>query len=142
MNYCQDGLQVYFAAEYANAIIHGHYELQPNDVNGRPYFKMDIYGFWWDGIDTWHIGDDIHKGQTFGLAYYYKDVFCPHQLSELNWVFFDATNHYSAGNLLSISCKCVFIQTRLKMSNPYPHDVHIYLPNFKPNYVNTEQGGV
>ena len=31
-------------------------------------------------------------------------------------------------------------KTRLKMSNPYPHDVHIYLPNFKPKYVNTEQG--
>ena len=29
-----------------------------------------------------------------------------------------------------------FDETRLKMSNPYPHDVHIYLPNFKPNYVN------
>ena len=28
------------------------------------------------------------------------------------------------------------VVTRLKMSNPYPHDVHIYLPNFKPNYVN------
>ena len=26
------------------------------------------------------------------------------------------------------------------MSNPYPHDVHIYLPNFKPNYVNRERG--
>ena len=48
MNYCQDGLQVYFATEtqqYTNAPIYGHYELQPNDANGRPYFKMGIFGF-------------------------------------------------------------------------------------------------
>ena len=30
----------------------------------------------------------------------------------------------------------LFEKTRLKMSNPYPHDVHIYQPNFKPSYVN------
>ena len=36
--------------------------------------------------------------------------------------------------------KCEISQTRLKMSNPYPHDVHIYVPNFKPNYVNRERG--
>ena len=28
------------------------------------------------------------------------------------------------------------------MSNPYPHDVRIYLPNFKPNFVNRVRGEV
>ena len=65
MNYCQDGLQVYFATEtqqYTNAAIYGHYELQPGDVNGRPYFKMGTYGLWWDGIEDWWIGKDSRKG--------------------------------------------------------------------------------
>lgn len=46
MNYCQDGLQVNFATEtqqYIYVPIYGHYELQPNDVNGRPYFKMGSF---------------------------------------------------------------------------------------------------
>ena len=44
MNYCQDGLNVYFASkkpEYTS--IYGHYELQANNVNGRPYFKMGFH---------------------------------------------------------------------------------------------------
>ena len=35
---------------------------------------------------------------------------------------------------------CYVYGTRSKMSNPYPHDVHIYLPNFRPNYVNRVRG--
>ena len=55
---------------------HGHYELQSNYVNGRPYFKMGDKGLWWDGIQDWCIGHDSSKGQSIGLAYYTKDVFC------------------------------------------------------------------
>ena len=80
LNYCQDGLQVYFATETqqytSNGPIYGHYELQPNAVNGRPYFKMGSFGFWWDGIQFWWIGydpDSNNVGQSFGVAYYEKD---------------------------------------------------------------------
>ena len=34
------------------------------------------------------------------------------------------------------------VKTRLKISNPYLHDVLIYLPNFKPNRVNRVRGEV
>ena len=113
MNYCQDGLQVYFATEtqqYTYASIYGHYELQPNAVNGRPYFKMGSYGFWWDGISLWWIGTNI--GQSYGIAYYDKDVFCPHQLSEWEWWLFDGSNIYYAGNDLGITCKYISIQNK------------------------------
>ena len=33
-----------------------------------------------------------------------------------------------------------FLKTRLKMSNPYPHDVHIYLPKRLWTYHNFHQG--
>ena len=101
MNYCQDGLQVYYATEtqhYTHVAIYGHYELQPNDVNGRPYFKKDSFGFWYDGLGYWWISDNSVVGQSIGYAYYEKDVFCPHQLSELNWGIYDSitTNWYTA----------------------------------------------
>ena len=73
MNYCQDGLQVYFATEtqqYTYTPIYGHYELQPNDVNGRPYFKMSTFGFWYDGLGNWWISANVVVGQSFGFAYY------------------------------------------------------------------------
>ena len=115
MNYCQDGLQVYFVTEiqqYTYAPIYGHYELQPNDVNGRPYFKMGSFGLWWDAIRIWWlIGYDSKKGQSIGFAFYDKDVFCPHQLSEWDWVLFD-WYWSAAGNDLGITCKCIFIQTK------------------------------
>ena len=110
MDYCQDGLQVYFATEtqqYTYAPIYGHYELQPNDVNNRPYFKMNIYGFWYtNGI--WWIGLDSNNGQSAGYAYYFKDIFCPHEFSELHWWLWDGHNreYNSAGNNLVITCKC------------------------------------
>ena len=115
MNYCQDGLQVYFATEtqqYTYGTIYGRYELQPNEVNGRPYFKMGVIGIWWDGIGYWWIGVDMWKGQTIGYAYYVKDVFCPHQLSEWDWLLLDGTSWYSAGNKLGITCKYIFIQNK------------------------------
>ena len=119
MNYCQDGLQVYFATEtqqYTTVPIYGHYELQPNDVNGRPYFKMGSFGFWYDGLGYWWIGFDPVSsiaGNSNGVAYYYeKDVFCPHQLSEMNWAISNGTDWYidSDGSDLVITCKCIFIQ--------------------------------
>ena len=117
MNYCQDGLHVYFAAETQpfTYSIYGHYELQPNDVNGRPYFKMGSFGFWYNGLGIWWIGDVIDKGQSYGFAFYEKDVFCPHQLSELNWALWDSTDWYTAGNDLVITCKCIFIQKQKKL---------------------------
>ena len=51
-------------------------------------------------------------GQPFGIAHYEKDVFCPHQLSELNWRLWDGNNLYPAGNNLVISCKCIYIQNK------------------------------
>ena len=109
MNYCQDGLQVYFATETLQntyfAPNYGHYDLQPNDVNGRPYFKMGPYGLWYDGLGYWWIGYDSMKGQSIGFAYYEKDVFCPHQLSELEWLLWDGNNLSPAGNDLGITCK-------------------------------------
>ena len=114
-NYCQDGVQAYFATEtqqYTIVPMYGHYELQPNDVNGRPYFKMGSYGFWWDGLGYWWIGYDIEKGQSMGFAFYDKDVFCPHQLSEWEWRLWDGSDWYFAGNDLGITCKCIFIQNK------------------------------
>ena len=119
MNYCQDGLQVYFATEtqqYDNEHnphnLYGHYQLQPYDVSDRPYFQMGYYGLWWDGISYWFIGDDIAKGQTYGVAYYEKDAFCPHDISDWNWNIIDGGYWEYAGNDLVITCKCIFIQTK------------------------------
>ena len=109
MNYCQDGLLVYSALEtqlYTYAPIYGYYELQPNDVNGRPYFKMGSAGFWWDGFSSWWIGLDIQKGQSKGFAHYDKDVYCPHQLSDYDWWLLDGKNWYAAEKEFVISCKC------------------------------------
>ena len=111
LNYCQDGLQVYFATEtqqYTYAPIYGHYELQPNDVNGRPYFKMGSFGFWYNGLGLWWIGDNLKKGQSIGFALYEKDVFCPHQLSGLNWWTFHSNDMYAARNNFVITCKYNF----------------------------------
>ena len=103
MNYCQDGIEAYGTEAYTS--IYGHYELQPDDVNGRPYFRQESKGIYWDGIDKWWIGADSSKGQPIGLAYYEKDVFCPHQLTEWNWWLYDGSNWKTAGKDLGISCK-------------------------------------
>ena len=49
---------------------------------------MGSYGLWWDGVKNWWIGIDSDKGQSYGYAFYGKDVFCPHQLSGWDWVLF------------------------------------------------------
>ena len=122
MNYCQDGLQVYFATEaqqYTYQQIYGHYELQPNDVNGRPYFRLGYYGFWWDGIGLWWIGSDNGKGQSFGFAYYEKDVFCPNQLSEWDWMISINNEWKIAEEKLGISCKCISIKMKIEVQISY-----------------------
>ena len=116
VNYCQDGLQVYFATETLqnpNGQIYGHYELQPNDVNGRPYFKMGLFGLWYSsGINWWWIGLDIEKGQSYGYANYDTQVFCPHQISEWGWMVFDGVDVNPAGYDLGITCKWICSQTK------------------------------
>ena len=117
MNYCQDGLRVYYAKETLEfagpASIYGHYDLQPKYVNGRPYFQMrsSYHGIWWNGFNSWWIGDVRDEGQSIGEANYDTDVFCPHQLTELNWALFNGVSWYG-GNHLSITCKCIVIQTK------------------------------
>ena len=118
MNYCQYGIEVYYGTvtqQYTYIPIYGHYELQPGDVNGRPYFKkndFNDYGFglWWDGASHWIIGSDKNKGQSIGLAVYTKDVFCPHQLTEWNWNLYDGANWIYAGKDLGISCKYIYVK--------------------------------
>ena len=108
LNYCQDGIQVYFGTEtqqYTYVPIYGHYELQPGVVNGRPYFKMGIYGLWFSGIEHWWIGRDRDKGQSYGYANYIKDVFCPHQLMQGLWKLFNGKSFYKAGEDLYLTCK-------------------------------------
>ena len=118
MNYCQDGIQIYFATETQQFQydVYGHYELQPNYINDKPYFKMGFYGLWW-GIDEWWIGDDYNKGQAWGKAYYDKDVFCPHQFLGSYFQLMGNNDWYTAGNDLGINCKCIFIQTKVQLKS-------------------------
>ena len=129
MNYCQDGLQVYFATEtqqYNSTNIYGHYELQTNDVNGRPYFKMGYFGFWWDIRDLkWMIGLDSEKGETLSFAYYRKDVFCPHQLSEWDWLLAADVFWYHAGNDLGITCcKCMHFHLKQSLNSIFNSEMN------------------
>ena len=127
MTYCQDGVQVYFATEtqqYTYHPIYGHYELQPNDVNGRPYFKMGggyTLAIYWDIINNaWWIGFDEVKGQPAGIAYISVSILddpglCPHQLSQLpEWYLYDSTisHHVNAYNDILITCKHNVIQIK------------------------------
>ena len=106
MNYCQDGVQVYFITEpQSYRPIYGHYERQPNDVNGKPYFKMGFFGLWWVGA-FWVIGYDGVKGNMQGIAIYPKDVFCPHQLSGWEWItIISETSISYEGKSLGLTCK-------------------------------------
>ena len=107
-NYCQDGIEAYYGTEtqqYTYTSIYGHYDLQLGNVNGRPYFKKGNYGLWWNGVEDWWIGYDSKKGQSIGFAYYTKDVFCPHQLTDRNWRLYDGSDWKAAGKDLGISCK-------------------------------------
>ena len=82
------------------------YELRPDNVNGRPYFKYHFFGIWWDGVDSWWFGLDSQKGESMGFAYYEKDVFCPHLLSESGWIVKTSADTWGlAGNGFGINCK-------------------------------------
>ena len=108
LNHCQDGIRVYFATEtqqYTSIPFYGHYVLQPHTVNGKPFFKKDSYGLWWDGIEYWIIGTDSYIGQSYGFAFYQKDVYCPSLLSEFDWMIWDGS-WTQAGNHLGATCKC------------------------------------
>ena len=111
MNYCQDGLQVYFGTEtlqYYDEDIFGHYQLQTYDVNGRPWFKKADYGLWAVGTN-WFIGPVSDIGQPFGVANNQKDVFCPHQLSDWDWRLSYGGTWVQAGPMLGITCEWFYI---------------------------------
>ena len=113
MKYCQDGIEVYYGTEtqqYTYEPIYGHYKLQPFKVNERPYFKKRHHGLWWDGVGNWVIGTDSSKGQSIGYAFYAKDVFCPHQLTEWNWILNVGSEWRYALKDLGISCKYIYVK--------------------------------
>ena len=121
INYCQDGLQVLdFATETQHYVhFYGHYELQPDSVDGRPYFKMGIYGIWFDSDWVgWFIGYHKEKGTPFCLAYIENDGFCPNQLPQEWWVY-NGFDWYRAFSDLEINCKCIFIFIKTKQSEFY-----------------------
>ena len=110
--YCQDGVQAFFGTEtQPNYGLYGHYDLQSDYVNDRPYYQMKTddgtwAGIWWDKIDSWWIGPPSLKGQAQGWAYYTKDAFCPYQLNEWKWkVHGQGLNWIDAGSYLGITCK-------------------------------------
>ena len=112
MNYCQDGIKISFGTEtqeYTYNLIYGHYEIQPSDINDRPYFKMGTSnlanGIWWsDGM--WYIGPDWIKGTAAGFAYVATDKFCPNQLPmEEYWYLYTSAGWKRAKKNLLISCK-------------------------------------
>ena len=110
-----------FATETQHyAHFYGHYELQPDSVDGRPYFKMGIYGIWFnsDWVPGWFIGYHKEKGTPFCLAYIENDGFCPNQLPQ-DWVIYNGIDWYRAFSDLEINCKCIFIFIKTKQSEFY-----------------------
>ena len=72
--YCPVGIEVYFGTEiqqHFDVPLYGHYELQTQPVNGKPYFKMNSYGFWWIN-GYWYIGYDSNKGKSVGFARFHN----------------------------------------------------------------------
>ena len=112
MNYCQDGIQVYYKTErqeYNYKPIYGHYRIDPSDVNGRPYLNNEIedMGIWWSN-GYWLMGDNEAKGQTAGIAYYSTDIFCPYHLIMLPrpWMLFNPSiGWFKAHKQLHLKCK-------------------------------------
>ena len=117
--YCQDGIQVYWGTETPQIQEYfGRYALESYPVNDRSYFRMDMFGIWWDKLGTWWIGSHNLKGQPSGYAYYDSDVFCPHMLNEWKWkVIGSGWNWEDAGIRLGVTCKycdyccCIIIKT-------------------------------
>ena len=74
-------------------------------VNGRVYFKKGDCGIWWDGDDSWMIGDDSEKGSTECYGYFINDVLCPHQITEWNGKLTHGKGNWKdAGNSLALKC--------------------------------------
>ena len=48
---------------------------------------------------------DEEKGQPYGYAFYITDVFCPHQLSDWEWMVLEGTIFIGAEHALGITCK-------------------------------------
>ena len=73
--------------------LYGHYEIQPSEINDRPYFKKGNYGLWWS-YGYWIIGSDVMKGEPTGIAFSETDE-CPHQFTgyKTNWYFWQQTYH-------------------------------------------------
>ena len=120
LKYCQDGLEVYYSTEtqhYTYLQIYGHYELQPNDINGKLFFlnEKDV-GLWWDGVSFWWIGSENSKGEAVGVGYIMTDVFCPYQLPEWDWTLWDGSVWFPAGNQLGINCNNFFIPKKYSLN--------------------------
>ena len=124
--HCQDGLEVYFATdtqEYTYAPIYGYYNVQPNDVYGRPSFKITMgkeVGLWWDDpTNRWIFGLVGSEGDGVGVGYNPLDVFCPHEFSEdchhdgncyeganwLRWGLLEGSDWILANRSVGITCK-------------------------------------
>ena len=110
MNYCQDGIQVYYKTETKEypMPIYGHYKLDPSDVNGRQYFYNEVedYGIWWSN-GYWFVGRNALKGQPTGDAYYATDIFCLYNLIMLPrpWAILSPWGWMNNYRQLHLKCK-------------------------------------
>ena len=86
------------------------YELQPSDINNRPYFKNEAFSIWWSN-GYWFIGEDSLKGQALGHAFYEADEYCPHQLPQGNWNLLDENGNFYVEKHLYTSCKYLIIKS-------------------------------
>ena len=71
---------------------------------------MDSYGFWWSN-GYWWIGSDSDKGQSLGFAINAKDVYCPYQISEWDWIIWNGNTWIGAEMNLGITCNRPFCAT-------------------------------
>ena len=126
--------------ENPNYQLYGHYALESNTVNDRPYFRMNTIAIWWDKIGNWWIGSTVNLGQSGGWAYYTKDAFCPHQLNEWKWKALETgLDWIDAGKHLGVTCKdtnylvlLLFHQNDIRTKNP--HFKSLKIPFIKRQY--------
>ena len=130
MKYCQDGIDVYYDTDEQEYTwwydIYGHYEIQPDDVNGRPYFKSVrwSYGIWWvNGQWTFSTLNDIGTISGFAFSNYQLSN-CPYQLENQEvWSVEEASGWETANKDLLI--RCMFLNYNyLKVLYIYL-DIHI-----------------
>ena len=77
------------------------YDLQPELINGRKYYKKDEYAISWNGKDTWFIGLDVGKGRSRGFAHLEKNVQNLHNTTDWK-LFFENGDWKAAGNMLEV----------------------------------------